>query len=83
MKISLYNFQKGSDFVNSADQMIAKNLRVKNEFYVAPVYNEMISNQAKIRIYNVGKEYDGMHGMGIPSDLNKFCLSKNSIKAIK
>jgi dTDP-glucose pyrophosphorylase len=81
--VGIYNFQKGTDFVNAADQMIGKNLRVKNEFYVAPVYNEMINNKAKIRIYNVGKEYDGMYGMGIPSDLNSFCLSKISIKAAK
>jgi len=34
----------------------------------------MIDNQAKITIFNVGKEYYGMYGMGIPSDLEKFIL---------
>ena len=52
--------------------MISKNLRVNNEFYVAPAYNEMISKGAKNIIYNVGKEYDGMYGLGIPKDLNIF-----------
>ena len=70
--VGIYNFQKGSDFVKAAEQMIAKNLRVKNEFYVAPAYNEMIIDQAKITIFNIGKEYDGMYGIGIPSDLEKF-----------
>ena len=32
----------GSDFVTLAHQMIEKNIRMNQEFYVAPVYNEMI-----------------------------------------
>ena len=60
--------------------MITKNLRVKNEFYVAPSYNEMINNQAEITIFNIGKEYDGMYGMGIPSDLERFVQSSVSKK---
>jgi hypothetical protein len=80
--VGIYNFKKGSDFVNAADQMINKNLRVKNEFYVAPVYNEMIHEQAKITIFNVGKEHDGMYGMGIPSDLEMFLLNSVSQKIL-
>lgn len=70
--VGIYNFRRGSDFVNAADQIIFKNLRVNNEFYVAPAYNEMINNQAKISIFNVGKEFDGMYGLGIPDDLEAF-----------
>lgn len=70
--VGIYNFRRGSDFVNAADQMIFKKLRVNNEFYVAPAYNEMINNQAKISIFNVGKEFDGMYGLGIPDDLEAF-----------
>jgi dTDP-glucose pyrophosphorylase len=80
--VGIYNFQRGSDFVKAADQMIAKNLRVNNEFYVAPAYNEMIKNTAKITIFNIGKEYDGMYGLGIPSDLNKFLQNPISKKNI-
>ena len=40
--VGIYNFRRGRDFVSGADQMIAKNLRVNGEFYVAPVYNELI-----------------------------------------
>ena len=46
--------------------MIAKNLRVNNEFYVAPVYNEMIQNEKKIIPFFV----QHMHGIGTPEDLN-------------
>jgi NDP-sugar pyrophosphorylase family protein len=80
--VGIYNFKKGSDFVNAADLMIAKNLRVKNEFYVAPAYNEMIAYNAEIKIFNVGKEYDGMYGMGIPSDLEKFFRNTVSQKIL-
>ena len=80
--VGIYNFQKGSDFVNAADQMIAKNLRVKNEFYVAPAYNEMINDQANITIFNVGEEYNGMYGMGIPLDLEKFVKNPVSQKIL-
>lgn len=81
--VGIYNFQRGSDFVNAAEQMIRKNLRVNNEFYVAPVYNEMVKNEASIKIFNIGKEYDGMYGLGIPSDLNKFLQNPISEKACK
>jgi dTDP-glucose pyrophosphorylase len=80
--VGIYNFRHGSDFVKSTDQMIAKNLRVNNEFYVAPAYNEMVKNQAKITVFNVGKENDGMHGLGIPSDLNLFLNSEISKKIL-
>jgi NDP-sugar pyrophosphorylase family protein len=70
--VGIYNFRQGKDFVSSADRMIEKDLRVNNEFYVAPVYNELIENNKRIGIYNIGKEADGMYGLGIPVDLELF-----------
>lgn len=67
--VGIYNYKHGSDFVKYAHQMIDKNIRVNNEFYVAPVYNEMIADRKKIVFENVGKS---MYGLGIPSDLNYF-----------
>lgn len=81
--VGIYNFNKGSDFVNAADQMIAQNERVNNEFYVAPVYNKLINNGAKINYFNVGKERDGMYGLGIPDDLNYFLELQLSRKAAR
>lgn len=78
--VGIYNFQRGSDFVRSADEMIRKNLRVNNEFYVAPAYNEMIANDAKIITHNIGKEFNGMYGLGIPKDLEKFINNPISSK---
>lgn len=67
--VGIYNYKHGSDFVKYAHQMIDKNIRVNNEFYVAPVYNEMIEDNHKIVFCDVGVK---MHGLGIPEDLNAF-----------
>ena len=70
--VGIYNFRHGRDFVAAAHDMICKNMRVNNEFYVAPTYNQLIERGARIGVYNVGKEADGMYGLGIPDDLNLF-----------
>lgn len=70
--VGIYNYRHGSDFVAAAESMIAKNLRVNNEFYVAPAYNELIDSGMRIGHYNIGREADGMYGLGIPSDLKLF-----------
>lgn len=70
--VGIYNYRRGGDFVRAADEMIAKDLRVNNEFYVAPAYNQMIGRGQKIGYYNVGEEFAGMYGLGTPEDLDKF-----------
>lgn len=67
--VGIYNYKRGADFVKYAHQMIDKNIRVNNEFYVAPVYNEMIGDGKRIVYHNVGSN---MHGLGVPEDLNRF-----------
>ena len=66
--VGVYFWKKGSDYVKYAEQMIKKNIRVNNEFYVCPVYNEAIKDNKKIVIEPV----DEMHGLGTPEDLNNF-----------
>jgi len=70
--VGIYNFRRGRDFVWAADQMIARNLRVNNEFYVAPTYNQLIAEGQRVGVYNIGREYEQMHGLGIPEDLAAF-----------
>ena len=65
----IYYWQDGSKFVQYADEMIEKNERVKNEFYVCPVYNYLMRDCGKIRVSDCKK----MWGLGIPEDLEKFC----------
>jgi len=68
----IYNFKRGSDFVRAAESMIREGLRVKGEYYVAPVYNQLIREGRKIGYFNVGQDGQGMHGLGTPPDLNRF-----------
>ena len=66
--VGIYYWKKGSDYVHYAEQMIDKNIRVNNEFYVCPVFNEAINEGKKIRI----KSIESMWGIGTPEDLNHF-----------
>ena len=66
--VGVYYWKHGSEYVSSAEEMIKKNIRVNNEFYVCPTYNEFISKGKKVRIHNVDK----MWGLGTPEDLNNF-----------
>lgn len=70
--VGVYNFRRGGDFVRAAETMIGKDLRVNGEFYVAPVYNELIAQGKDVAVYNVGAEFDGMYGLGIPADVDRF-----------
>lgn len=66
--VGIYYWKRGSDFVKYADQMIKKDIRTNNEFYVCPVYNEAIKNNFKIKAALI----DEMWGMGTPEELNNF-----------
>lgn len=81
--VGIYNFKKGRDFVNGAKKMIQMNKRVNNEFYVAPVYNELINDKYKIGIYNIGSEGNGMYGIGTPEDYITFINHQKSLLSIK
>lgn len=70
--VGIYNFARGSDFVRSADAMIAANDRVKNEFYVAPAYTWMIRSGQTIETMSIGTDTSGMYGLGVPTDLEHF-----------
>ena len=48
--------------------MVEKNIRVNNEFYIAPVYNELIGDGKKLVPFFV----HSMWGLGTPEDLKYF-----------
>jgi NDP-sugar pyrophosphorylase family protein len=66
--VGIYYYKHGKSFVEAAEQMMKKNIRTNNEFYVAPVFNEMILSGKKICIYPVAE----MRGLGTPEDLKHF-----------
>lgn len=77
--VGVYNFARGSDFVNAAKKMISLKLSVNHEYYVAPCYNLMLAGGAKIGTANIGRLGKGMHGLGTPADLIAFLGSSISI----
>jgi len=66
--VGIYFWRHGSEYVKYAEQMIDKNIRTNNEFYVCPVFNEAIADNKKIKI----KQIDRMWGIGTPEDLDYF-----------
>jgi len=68
----IYWYRKGSDFIKYTEQMIKKNIRINNEFYIAPVYNEYILDEKILVPFYVNK----MYGIGTPEDLNSYLKQK-------
>jgi len=68
--VGIYYFKHAQDFIDAAFSMVRKNIRTKGEFYVCPVYNELISSNKRIKIFEINK--DRMHGLGTPEDLQAF-----------
>lgn len=73
--VGIYNYRRGADFAAAAEAMIAKDLRVNGEFYVAPAYNEMLAAGHRLGTFNIDALGTGMHGLGTPEDLNAFMAS--------
>lgn len=67
--VGIYNFSRGADFVAAADRMIAADRRVNGEFYVAPVYTELVAQGRRIVTHDVGAS---MYGLGTPEDLEAY-----------
>lgn len=64
----VYYWKKGSDYVRYTEQMIDKNIRTNNEFYVCPVFNEAILDKKKVKVFQIKK----MWGLGTPEDLEYY-----------
>lgn len=70
--VGIYGFKRGSDFCKFADEMIKKDLRTNNEFYISPLYNLLIDAGLKVRTEPVEK----MHIFGTPVE---FQFYKNNV----
>lgn len=66
--VGIYFWKRGSDYVKYAEEMITKNIRVNNEFYICPVYNSAIKDGKKIKSFKIDK----MWGLGDPQSFNIF-----------
>lgn len=66
--VGVYYFKHGRDFVWAAQEMIRKDIRRNNEFYVCPVFNELIGRGEKIKSVPASV----MWSMGTPEDVQYF-----------
>ncbi|MBX3118676.1 MAG: glycosyltransferase family 2 protein [Fimbriimonadaceae bacterium] len=62
--VGVYYYRHGADFVWGARQMISNDTRVNGEFYVCPVFNELVETKL-IKNFDV----EAMYGLGTPEDL--------------
>jgi dTDP-glucose pyrophosphorylase len=64
----LYHFRRASDFLEAARSAVRNDRRVKGEFYVAPLYNEMLSRGARLVLDHVSEH----HILGTPEEYAAF-----------
>ena len=66
--VGVYYFKHGKYFVNYAEELIKKDIRTKDEFYICPMYNLLIRDGFKVSIQQIQK----MHVLGTPEELEFF-----------
>lgn len=71
--IATFWFKHGSIFVEASENMIKKNRRINNEFYVDECINEVIESGYKVKVFEVEKYIC----WGTPNDLNTFNYWQN------
>lgn len=66
--VGLYHFKRGDTFVKYAEKMIQEQRKTRGEYYLCPIYNDLIKNGLKIRAF----QCDKMVPLGTPEDLKIF-----------
>ena len=66
----IYYYKNGSEYVKYAEQMIEKDIRTNNEFYICPMYNEMIESFGEVSTYQI--DVYNKHMLGTPEELQIF-----------
>ncbi|WP_432519353.1 glycosyltransferase family 2 protein [Kineococcus sp. SYSU DK006] len=70
--VGIYNFASTRDFLEGYRAMVAADRRTNGEYYVAPVYNELITAGRRFHLVDVARLGGTMHGIGTPADLDAF-----------
>ena len=65
-----YYFRRGRDFVSATKEMIRKNDAVNGAFFVCPVYNQLILQNAQIGIFEIPSE--SYHSLGTPRGVDAY-----------
>ena len=62
----IHYWKKGASFVFSTEELMRRNIRVNNEFYISMTYNILIEHGQQIQIYPI--EQHMHHAVGVPED---------------
>jgi len=77
----IFYFKTGQEFIRTAESMIKKDIRVHDQFFIAPVYNELILEDKKVKVYEVPSEH--VHAWATPEDLENFAKDENKLNILK
>lgn len=66
----LYYFRFGHDFVRFAEYTISKEIRYNKEFYITPMFNEMIAENLVVNTFEI--DVKKKHMLGTPEELQIF-----------
>jgi dTDP-glucose pyrophosphorylase len=77
--VGLYYFRRGGDFIAAAHRMIANDPDRGGEFFVCPVFNELIADGQMVVAYPVAA--DAKVELGTPEDLMRFQARRVESKA--
>ena len=69
-----YYFASGMTFVDAAKQMILGDVMVNDQFYVAPVFNELVLKNRHLRAYSLPNET--YHTFYSPQKIKEFELGR-------
>lgn len=76
-----YYFKRGADFVDGAKSMIRKDSNVNGQYYVCPVYNELILQQKIIGHYEVSEK--NYFPLTVPKEVDEYELHIKNLRKEK
>lgn len=71
----VYFFRSSQIFKDGFLEVVARDERVNGEFYVAPIYNELIRQALEVSVFDLGPVSEVMFGLGTPVDYRAFTES--------
>lgn len=76
----VYFYRHAKYFFEAAHETIAKDLRTNGEFFISPVFNQVVANDLKVNTYKIGPEVQQI--LGTPEEYKEFLkkLRKGQVK---
>lgn len=75
--VGIYAWRNLELLSDSVQFLKVNNMRVNNEFYLAPSFDFLIQNGFEVQVNNVGNHGNVVHGLGTPEDLEAFLAHRN------